>query len=245
MTCDELRPDYLPFAMGVLEEPERSEVRAHLERGCDNCSAGLREARALLYAMCASTEGPAPPPRLRNRILAAAGGTVERAWSWSTAWQAAGAMALLAGGLFVYVAQKNAAEVAALREEVSRGVTEVAGLREAIQILQAPQTREVTFGGERPAPPRGRVFVNPSSGVLLIASNLPAPPPGKTYEMWIIPKSGAPAPAGLFASTGGGTAVHLFRTSVALETTGAVAVTLENAGGVNAPTTQPVIVAAL
>ena len=38
MTCDELRPDYVLFAMGVLEDPERSELRAHLERGCQVCT---------------------------------------------------------------------------------------------------------------------------------------------------------------------------------------------------------------
>ena len=48
MTCDELRPDYVLFAMGVLEDPERSELRAHLERGCQVCTPGVIEARQLL-----------------------------------------------------------------------------------------------------------------------------------------------------------------------------------------------------
>ena len=32
MTCDELRPDYILYAVGVLEEPEKAELRAHLDR---------------------------------------------------------------------------------------------------------------------------------------------------------------------------------------------------------------------
>lgn len=245
MTCDELQPDYVLFAMGVLDDPERSEIRAHLDRGCDVCTSGMSEARAWVYALGASTEGPAPPKRLRNRILASAGAVPETRWHWRTAWQAAAAVALVAVAILVYFGQRQNAERAELRAQLTRTGLEAVRLREALAVLQAPETREVTFGGAQPAPPRGRVFVNPSLGVLLIASNLPAPPPGKTYEMWIIPKGGSPAPAGLFSSSPEGTAVHLYRTPVSVASTGLVAVTLEPAGGVSAPTSQPVIAAAL
>jgi anti-sigma-K factor RskA len=58
---------------------------------------------------------------------------------------------------------------------------------------------------------------------------------GKTYEAWVIPKNGAPRPAGLFS--GGTTMVHL-RGTVPPHAT--VAVTVERAGGVGAPTTTPI-----
>jgi len=245
MTCDELRPDYVLFAMGVLDDPEKSELRAHLERGCETCTAGMNDARAWVYTLGASTEGPEPPGRVRQRLLAAIGVEQQLRWHWRTAWQAAAVVALAAVGVVAYLGQRHAAEKSQLTAEISRHGLEAAGLREALNVLEAPNTREVIFGGEKPTPPRGRVFVNPASGVLLIASNLPAPPAGKTYEMWIIPKGGKPAPAGLFASDQDGTAVHLYRTSVSLAGTSAIAVTLERAGGVDAPTSQPVIVAAL
>jgi len=244
MTCDELRPDYILFAMGVLEEPEKSELRAHLDRGCENCTPGMHEARAWVYAMGAAQEGPEPPKSLRSRVLAAAGAAPDRRWHWSIAWVAASVVALVAIAVTVYQTQRHDAEIAALRDQLTRSGVEVAGLREIVTLLQAPETREVTFGQGRPAPARGRVFLHPY-GVLLFASNLPAPPAGKAYEMWIIPKSGAPAPAGLFASTAQGNAVHFYRSPVSMDTTGAVAVTLEDAAGVAAPTTQPVIVAPL
>ena len=245
MTCDELLPDYVLFAMGVLEDPERNELQAHLERGCEVCTPGVSEARALAYTLGASAEGREPSKGLRKRILAAAGAATERRWHWPTAWQTVAAMVLLGIGLTAYLARNHAAETEALRAEIARRGTETASLREALSLLQDPETREVTFGEGKPAPPRGRVFINPSSGVLLVASNLPAPPAGKIYEMWIIPKGGKPAPAGLFASSEDGTALHLHRTTISLATTGAIAVTLERAGGVDAPTSQPVIVAAL
>ena len=239
MTCDELRPDYLLYAVGVLEEPEKSELRAHLDRGCQDCTAGIREARRLASSMGASAEGPEPSRQLRSRVLAAAGALSEPRWHWRTAWQAGGAMAVLAIGTIVYQNQRAGSEIAAVRQQLNQTTLEAASLRSALALLQAPETREVTFGQGAPAPPRGRVFFNPSS-VLLIASNLPAPPAGKTYEMWII-RGGKPAPAGLFSSTAQGSALHFFTPSTPLLETDTVAVTLEVAAGVDAPTATPVI----
>ena len=74
----------------------------------------------------------------------------------------------------------------------------------------------------------------------LQVDGLAAAPRGKTYEAWIIPAGGsAPRPAGLFA--GGGPSVVQLRGS--LPARAVVAVTLERAGGVRAPTTAPILAA--
>ncbi len=69
MTCDELRPDYLHYVLGAIDEPERSEIGAHLARGCEKCAQGLREARALAYSLGAVVDGPQPSGELRRRVL--------------------------------------------------------------------------------------------------------------------------------------------------------------------------------
>jgi len=240
MNCEELRPDYLPYALGVLEDPERTEVRAHLDRGCADCTAGVREARGWAYAMGASVEGPAPPRRLRQRVLSIAGPATQR--NWFPAWIAVAA-ALAAVAVVTIETLSFRAEQAQMRAEIARTGMEAAALRQAFDLIQAPDTREINFGQGQPAPPRGRVFVN-RSGVLLIASRLPAPPPGKTYEMWII-RGGSPRAAGLFASDAQGNALHFYRPEAAPASGDIVAVTLEAAGGVNAPTSTPVIAAPL
>jgi anti-sigma-K factor RskA len=89
------------------------------------------------------------------------------------------------------------------------------------------------------------VWVHPQRGVLLIASNLPPAPAGKAYEMWIVPKGAPPIPAGLFNSDPQGVATHVWSQPVNLASAAAVAVTLEAAGGVPAPTSTPLIVAGL
>jgi hypothetical protein len=243
MTCDELRPDYLLYALGTLKEPEVAELRAHLGRGCGACAAGVREARAMAAAMGASVEGPDPGRGLRARILASAGAAPRARWNWLSALAAAGATALAAAALMFYQDRGYRASLAEAQAEIERSGAQAAELRQALDLIRAPETREVTFGQGRPAPPRGRVFFHPS-GVLLIASRLPAPPPGKTYEMWII-SGGKPAPAGLFLSNALGDAMHFFRPSAAATEKDVVAVTLEAAGGVPAPTSTPLIVAPL
>ena len=251
MNCDELQPDYLPYAFGTLTDPELTELRAHLDRGCANCTAGVRDAGSIAFTLGATVDGPEPPRRLRSRILAAAGESTSeervpsRPW-WASPWISAGAAALLtlaiAAGWYGSRARISQEEVARLRSELDGTRAQTAAMREAFALIEAPETRAVTFGdGKRPAPPRGRVFVHPS-GVLLIASNLAAPPAGKTFEMWVI-RGGKPAPAGLFDADAQGNAIHLFRTAAAPNDV--VAVTIEPSGGVSAPTSTPIIVAPL
>ena len=241
MNCEDLRPDYLLYALGTLEEPERSELLAHLERGCANCTAGLHEARLMAFGLGTAVEGPEPPRGLRLRIVAAAGAAPQRRWSWFTAIATAAAAAVVCVSTLYYQAQNFRGEQALLRAEISRGTVEAAALREALTIIQAPETREVTFGQGKPTPPRGRVFFHPA-GVLLVASNLPKLPDGKTYEMWMI-RAGKPVPAGLFRADQSGNALHVYRPAAAPAASDVIAVTVENAAGVDAPTSTPIIVA--
>lgn len=73
----------------------------------------------------------------------------------------------------------------------------------------------------------------------LSVSGLAAAPSGKTYEAWVIRAGHSPRPAGLFAG-GGSTTVRLRGT---VPQHAVVAVTLERAGGVRAPTTTPIFIA--
>ena len=70
MRCDELLPSYVLYAAGRADEPELSEIRAHLARGCEDCTAGVRAARAFAYSIGSSSEGQEPSAELRARVLA-------------------------------------------------------------------------------------------------------------------------------------------------------------------------------
>jgi anti-sigma-K factor RskA len=245
MTCDELRDHYELYAMGLAEEPEASEIRAHLERDCPTCVPGVRRARELMALLGAAAPPAEPSARLRQRVLAAVAEQPARRWSWAPVWAAVAAAAVVAALFFNTRERRADAQLARVEAESSARTQELARLNEAIAILNQPDARQVVFGAGAPQPPRGRVFLDPLRGVLLLASNLPPAPVGKAYEMWVIPKSGNPVPAGLFQSAADGTAMNIRSGPVDVTATGAVAVTLEPAGGVPQPTSKPVIAAAL
>jgi hypothetical protein len=254
MNCDELRDHYELYALGIAEDPELSEIRAHLDRNCDTCVPHVRRARELVTLIGATAPAVEPPARLRNRVLAAAGGRTASRLNWSPVWAAVAAGAIIAAVVFNIRANRThaelaqaAAELRSVQSESAARTRELARLNEAFAILNQPDAKQVVFGGAAPQPPRGRVFLDPARGVLLLASNLPPAPAGKTYEMWVIAKAkgSKPVPAGLFQSAADGTALHVLPGPVDVAATGIVAVTLEPAAGVPQPTSQPIIVAAL
>ena len=51
MTCDELRQDYTAYALGIADDPERTEIAEHLARKCPNCVPGVASAMATVTAM--------------------------------------------------------------------------------------------------------------------------------------------------------------------------------------------------
>lgn len=94
--------------------------------------------------------------------------------------------------------------------------------------------------GERPeAVPltgaSGSVIVTPGNEATLVVKDLAPAPAGKTYEAWVI-EDDKPLRAGTFAG-GGQVAIPLTRK---VPDGAIVAVTLERAGGVDRPTTDPV-----
>jgi Anti-sigma-K factor rskA len=244
MNCSELRDHYEMYTLGLAEEPERSEIRAHLDRGCEVCMKEIKQARELGAILVSSNPAMAPSPKLKRRIMAAAG--VEfYGFGWAAAFAGVAALCLCAALYYHGRETQYFDETATLRELNRTQTIDLTRLNEAFAILNGADTTVTSFGEKQPKP-KGRVFVNPSSGVLLIASNLPMAPVGKAYEMWVIPKGGkAPVPAGMFQSLSDGTAMHVQLGALDVTAAAAVAVTLEDAAGVNAPTTTPVIVAAL
>ena len=231
MTCEDLRDSYELYTLGLLEGEEKREVEEHLGRNCVVCQKNLRDALGVNALMLSQAPEVVPPSRLRRRVLASVG--MERAgWGWVAALAAAG---LLIVTLWLSLEMRNTdRELTEARRTLQQSVADRDRLEQAFTFLNQPETRQVNFGQGQPAPPRGNFFLNPRMGVLLIASNLPALPAGKAYEMWVIPKGGAPRPAGLFQSGTQGTALHILTGPVDPNVT--VAVTVEPDSGSPAPT---------
>jgi hypothetical protein len=171
-----------------------------------------------------------------------------RVW-WAPLWGVLAvtslAMALFAASFFRGRERDLARELAAAREQLRAQTLQLTTLTEAFGIINGPDTVVVSFGPAKPGMPGGKVFVDPSQGVVLVASNLPAPPAAKLYEMWLLPHRGTPVPAGVFQPAMDETALHIRRGPVDTSGAAAVAVTLESAGGAPEPTSQPLILVRL
>jgi len=243
MNCDELREQYELYVLGALEHPERAEIEEHLHRQGDSCIAGVSRAREQMTTLALISPESHPPARLRNRVVGLVA-EEKRGWNWTAVWIVATACVALIAVWLGMARRDQARTLADARLEVQRKSTELARLNEAFALMNDPAAKQLVFGENTPKP-RGRVFVNSKQGVLLLASNLPPAPTGKTYEMWMIPKSGKPVPAGLFQSESDGTAMYLRKGAVDVATVGIIAVTLEPEAGSPQPTSTPIIVAAL
>jgi len=245
MTCAELSEQYELFALGVLEDPELSELHAHLARHCDVCTAEVRRAAARMSALASLAPDTEPPNDLRKRVLASVGIVPHFRWNWMQTW-ATLAAAVVLGLFYVGHLRRERIRDIALRdamEQVKQSDAEAARLKDVLALMNAPETIIRVSSEGAAHPPQGKVFLNPKQGVLLLASNLPPAPAGKTYEMWLIPAGGKPVPAGLFQTELNGTAVHLQKGPVDVGATGAIAVTLESEGAAPQPTSQPLLVA--
>lgn len=242
MNCDELRDMYEIYAIGVLEDPEKSEIDEHVSRHCETCVEGLRRARQTNAILCTVVPMVEPPKRLRKKILASVG-LEKTGWGWISAWAA------VTAGLFVATLytgiqdRRHLEELAQSKREIRTASAELTKVQEAMSFLNAPETILVTAGRGIPLPPKARVFLNKNRGVLLLANNLPAAPAGKIYEMWVISKGGAPKPAGLFQSDDKGNAMHLLPGSIDVESTAVIAVTMEPEAGSASPT-MPILLSA-
>jgi anti-sigma-K factor RskA len=190
-----------------------------------------------------------PPSHLRAHVMRAvvrsSGGRMSL-WE-STFWRlalpvtgiAVVALLLVTVGMFSEIRSLNA-ELETLQRSTTLArkheqelTTRVNAYREAMALMNAKDSRQVRFGAKQPD---GRIFVNPR-GLVMIAANLPLPPAGRTYELWLLRTNGGlPVPAGVFDPDPKGNAIHIVRQEIEMGKLKAVAISDEPPGGLSSPT---------
>ena len=226
---------YELFVIGALEREESAEIAQHLGDACPYCSVRVEEAVAVSAAFSGMAE-PAPlPAGLRKRVLASIRPQREsRNWLY-----AALALGAVCAALVIFAYWSSSA-LESSRNEIAEITAQRDQLRSALAILSRNETRAVRFG-LADNQPHGRVFVNPQRGLVFVGSQLPSLRNEQTFELWLIPKTGAPEPAGLFRPNADGNVVSLRTTPIDTAQIQAVAVTVEPQGGSSAPTTKPIL----
>jgi len=210
---EQFADDLALLAVGALQDDQRLALEKHLE-GCAACRRELEQLRGDTALLALSAAGPAPPRRARERLLKAvaqeprAAKKPSRSWSWTLVPWLAAAVFLLAAVFFFQQSDRLSQRVAELQSQSAQQQPQLERAREVVSTLTSTKAMRVTLiAAQTPPQPQGRaIYVRDRSSLVFIANNMPALPPQKAYELWLIPTSGAPVPAGVFKPDAHGSA---------------------------------------
>ncbi|MFD7865137.1 anti-sigma factor [Streptomyces sp. NPDC057682] len=230
------------YALGALDDGERRAFDAHL-RGCEPCRQEAVEFEATAARLAAAVSQP-PPAAAKAQVMAAvdgvrqlpprvaapasAGPSLRRLLSRRAVPLALAACVAAAalGGVAVWQL-RNGQDLRDRARQSQRQLDTVTAL------LAAPDARTVHGRTENGALTTV-VSSDRQNRAVFTAAGLPAPGPGKTYQLWL-DHNGTMRPAGLIDHDG--TVVLAGNPADA----GAVGLTLEPAGGSPRPTTDPLL----
>jgi anti-sigma-K factor RskA len=211
---EQFADDLTLYALGSLDLPERMALEAHL-RECAACRNELEELRGDMSLLSLSAAGPEPPARSRQRLLLAIAKEPRRrvvirerpGFASVLGWIGAGALIILSFGLAIQNGSLHR-DLDNLKARDAKREGDIQQAKEIMATLLDPEAQRITLVAAKNAPqPQGKAIYQLRSGNLIfLASDLPPLPPEKIYELWLIPMSGAPIPAGLFKPDAKGSA---------------------------------------
>jgi anti-sigma-K factor RskA len=131
------------------------------------------------------------------------------------------------------------ATVASESSREAESARQLEELRKIAAPIIEPEAQRVTLvAAKTPPQPQGKAFYLRKRGSLVfLASNMPALPPQKAYELWLIPTRGNPIPAGVFKPDAHGSGSVVNPPLPAGTEAKAFAITVESEAGAAAPTT--------
>jgi anti-sigma-K factor RskA len=241
-THDELKANAAGYVLGSLDPEERRAFESHVA-GCAECATEVASLRPVVDALATAVPQVTPRAEIRDRILNAradAGLNArpsmvhDRKPPAALMWLPLAAAVIIAVGASIYAArlQRQLGELQA-RFDQEQAMTAV---------LAAPDLARIDLEGQSPAPDaRARALWSRSRGLVFTAANLPPAPAGKAYQVWVVTAQ-APISAGLLTPDSTGIGTQYYMTPADIAPPVAVAVTLEPAGGVPAPTGERYLV---
>jgi anti-sigma-K factor RskA len=240
--CPE-RTEAAAYALGALEEREAERYREHLE-DCAVCRHELATLQVVVDALPAAAPPLTAPPAVRGRVMAevrseaqlleaagpqTAGHSVDRTPPKRRRWRLRPASVLAAA--------------AAMAAGVAVGILAVdtgSGSQSSVRVTRAA----VAPGVAAIAPDAAAVLRQSASASQIVVSNMPPPPRGRIYQVWVKHPNTPPAPTNaLFSVTRAGSGS--VDVPVSLQGAAAVMVTAEPLGGSPAPTSGPLITVTL
>ena len=245
--------DAAAYVLGGMDRDARLAFEAHLAT-CPECTAEVRSLLPVTDALAQAVPQRTPSPALRERVLAgfqpaAVPDPVRTRPASAWTWLPIAASLILTAGVGVYATRLQTriadleARLAQADQQASAAESVMADARRtaldaqsAMAVLAAPDVARIDLAGQPPAPQaRARALWSRDRGMVFTVSNLPALPQGRVYQVWVV-TAGMPISAGLLTPDGTGGGSVYFATPPDIPAPVALAVTLEPAGGVPAPT---------
>ena len=220
------------YALDALDEADRARAKELLETS-EEAREELRAFTEVAAALATAATGPAPRPELRDRIVDAARAEGQNVVPLDVK-RRSRVVPVLAVGAAVAACAAIAAGVWGLSvsSDLDDARLALEQKRAAAAVLSDPTARTVALDAGD-----GRLVVDDEGSAVLVLDALDAAPAGKTYEVWIV-DGDTPVRAGLFDGTD---ERDLVAVDGSVGPGSVIAVTLEKRGGVDAPTTTPVV----
>lgn len=256
---DPFRDKVEAYALGTLEEAERSELEAHLTSGCATCQRALAEGRWLVAQLGYLAEEATPPGELKNRLLArvraeaattqfpSPGSSGSRRIPWWM-WGAVAALLLLtlystwvARELETKVRESNRRADEVIRER-ERLLQERDTLRREAAILMSPSSARIMLIPEHGDMPTLEASWHPQLGLCVTGHQVPMPAKNHVLQLWLIPKDPGkkPMPSITFWPEQNGKLAEIeMHPPQPMDNVKALAVTEEPMGGSPQPTSTP------
>jgi anti-sigma-K factor RskA len=256
--------DFDLYALGALEGDEKREFESHVS-SCASCQVKLAEARGRIALLALAAPPVAPSPAVKQRLMRQVRESAPPSTARQTAsspastqpsesscglfgrWWAAVLVpvgfALAAASLILWTQNRRLdQQLAELRVSVQQERQELQEAQEVAQLVTARDTMVVPLAVQ-PGMPKGaaHVMYNQKMGMLMYEGELDPAPANKSYQLWLVPKSGKPISAGVF-TPGADKASHFMMKLPAGVAPAAFAVTLEPVGGQPQPTGPKVLV---
>lgn len=243
MTSHEWQEQAAPYALGILSAEERRAFEAHLAE-CAACRADVRAFTEVAGALAHAAPSAEPPRGLRDRVLAEARrlrpirvGVARRT---RLSWLAAAAALLAVAG--VVETWRLTGRVHRLEDRIAVLDSITAADDSALALLTGPDVNVVSLAGTDRQPSARVVWNRARSRFVVLAFDLPAAPPGRTYQLWAIAKGRSPMSMGTFNTDAYGRARVLLPVDQQIAALGFVdncGLTQEPSGGSPQPTETP------
>jgi len=235
------------FVLGTLTRPELAEFQALREQGTPREAMSIEEAQNLLAELPEALHAPAPSPKLKEKILAAAfvetpadPDLIPYEKNRNSKFEIRNSVGLpaLAWAAILLLTLTNIG----MYLQTTRVRSELAGLKldlahqTAMNTMLTNPTVQISNMKGTKTDCRARVYFDPDARLVLVcSSSLPDLEPGQDYQLWAM-VDGKPVSVGMLTTRKGDTFQLRAPEAVPLDKAATFAISKEPAGGMPQPT---------